>query len=292
MGGSAAEAPTSPDTPPRPLDAVAPGALPESSGPGGGLPHGAPRPGVNPAVPASPGPLSSGALSSGALRASDADRSEIVGALREEYAAGRLSHDTFLFRMHAAMEARHVGDLPALLADLPPTPPARPGVLRRMREAVQRLMGQGRAPGGGPAPAAPAGPPRPAGHPGGVPAGQSQASAANASAVRRLTSAIRLPAGGSPQPSPLPPQPLPFPRASGGFFTIGRDARCDLAIDDMTVSRIHARLEQTPDGWLLKDLSSTNGTRVNGWKVRGQVGVRAGDVVRFGDMVYTLIDEE
>jgi pSer/pThr/pTyr-binding forkhead associated (FHA) protein len=59
----------------------------------------------------------------------------------------------------------------------------------------------------------------------------------------------------------------------------------------MTVSRIHARLEQTPDGWLLKDLSSTNGTRVNGWKVRGQVGVRPGDVVRFGDVEYTLIEE-
>ena len=44
------------------------------------------------------------------LRASDADRNEIVGALREEYAAGRLSHDTFLFRMHAAMDARHVAD--------------------------------------------------------------------------------------------------------------------------------------------------------------------------------------
>ena len=38
---------------------------------------------------------------------------------------------------------------------------------------------------------------------------------------------------------------LQFPRAGGDQFSIGRDARCDLAIDDMTVSRIHARLEQT-----------------------------------------------
>ena len=282
MGGSAAEAPTSPDTPPRPLDALAPGRA-ESAGQGGDLPYGGPRPAAGPVLPASPGPLSSG----GSLRASDADRSQIVGALREEYAAGRLSHDTFLFRMHAAMEARHVGDLPPLLADLPPAPPARLGVLGRMREAAQRLMGHGRAPDDGQAPAAPTGPPPRAGAPaGGHPGG------ASASGMRRLTSAIRLPAGGSPQPSLLPPQPLPFPRTSGGFFTIGRDSRCDLAIEDMTVSRIHARLEQTPDGWLLKDLSSTNGTRVNGWKVRGQVGVRAGDVVRFGDVVYTLIDEE
>jgi len=293
MGGSAAEAPTSPDTPPRPLDALAPGGA-QSAGQGGALPYGALRPAAGPVLPASPGPLSSGE----SLRASDADRNEIVGALREEYAAGRLSHDTFLFRMHAAMEARHVGDLPPLLADLPPTPPARPGVLGRLRGAVQRLTGHAQAPGGGPAPATPAGPPSlPAGvpawgHPGGAPQGQPPDNRAGASAVRRLTSAIRLPAGGSPQPSLMPPQPLPFPRTSGGFFTIGRDSRCDLAIEDMTVSRIHARLEQAPEGWLLKDLSSTNGTRVNGWKVRGQVGVRAGDVVRFGDVVYTLIEEE
>ena len=60
----------------------------------------------------------------------------------------------------------------------------------------------------------------------------------------------------------------------------------------MTVSRIHARLERTPEGWVLKDLSSTNGTRVNGWRVRGQVTVRAGDVVRFGDVEYTLTPDQ
>jgi pSer/pThr/pTyr-binding forkhead associated (FHA) protein len=89
----------------------------------------------------------------------------------------------------------------------------------------------------------------------------------------------------------VPPGRLPFPRASEGFFTIGRDARNDLAVDDMTVSRVHARLERTPAGWVLKDLSSTNGTRVNGWRVRGQVTVRAGDVVRFGDIEYTLTED-
>jgi hypothetical protein len=265
------------------------------------LPQGTPRPAASPAVPASPGPLSPGPLSPGSLqpgslRASDADRNEIVGALREEYAAGRLSHDTFLFRMHAAMDARHVADLPPLLADLPPAPPPRPGVLGRVRGVVRRLTGHGRAPGGGPAPGAPAGQPLatrvPAGGAfDGAPHGQSQDGDASVSAVRRLTSALRLPAAGSPQPAAGPPQPLPFPRTPQGFFTIGRDSRCDLAIDDMTVSRIHARLEQTPNGWLLKDLSSTNGTRLNGWRVRGQVGVRARDVVCFGDVAYVLIEE-
>jgi pSer/pThr/pTyr-binding forkhead associated (FHA) protein len=84
------------------------------------------------------------------------------------------------------------------------------------------------------------------------------------------------------------PAPLQFPRQEGTLFSIGRDAECDLAIADMTVSRIHARLERTPDGWLLTDLSSTNGTRLNGWRVRGQVPVRAGDLVRFGDVEFWL----
>jgi len=67
------------------------------------------------------------------VRASDTDRAETVGALRDEFAAGRLSHDTFLYRMHAAMEARHVTDLPPLLADLPPAEQPAPGVLGRIK---------------------------------------------------------------------------------------------------------------------------------------------------------------
>jgi pSer/pThr/pTyr-binding forkhead associated (FHA) protein len=84
------------------------------------------------------------------------------------------------------------------------------------------------------------------------------------------------------------PAPLQFPRGDGSLFSIGRDASCDLMIADMTVSRVHARLERTPDGWLLTDLASTNGTRVNGWRVRGQVPVRAGDLVSFGTAEYSL----
>jgi hypothetical protein len=200
------------------------------------------------------------------LRASDADRSETVDALREEFAAGRLSQQTFLFRMNAAMEARHVHDLPPLLADLPPAAPSRPGVVGRLQRFLRRWAGR---------PAEPD-------------ATMQEASAAGGQgSARRLTSALRLPTGAAGRPA-TPPCPLLFPRAPEGFFTIGRDSRNDLAIEDMSVSRIHARLERSPSGWLLKDLSSTNGTRVNGWRVRGQVAVRAGDVVRFGDTEFVL----
>jgi len=205
----------------------------------------------------------------GSVRASDADRAETVDALREEFAAGRLSHQTFLFRMNAAMEARHVGDLPPLLADLPSAPSPRPGVVGRIHRTLRRLTGRPADPDGTVYPESGAGSP---------------------SAARRLTSALRLPPTAPARPG-VPPSPLPFPRTNEGFYTIGRDPRNDLSIEDMSVSRIHARLERSPSGWLLKDLSSTNGTRVNGWRVRGQVGVRAGDVVRFGDVEFVLSED-
>jgi hypothetical protein len=218
-----------------------------------------------------PGGLPAGPLPPGVVRASDADRAETVGALRDEFAAGRLSHDTFLYRMNAAMEARHVTDLPPLLADLPPAEQPTSGVLARIKGTWSRLRGR------------PASPGTPGGHP---------ASAAGSEPSRRLTSAMRLREEPPSRQDLAPPMPLPFPRTAEGFFTIGRDSRCDLAIDHMTVSRIHARLERTEAGWTLKDLSSTNGTRVNGWRVRGQVPVRAGDVVRFGDIQYLLTPDQ
>src|SRR5262249_5014634 len=145
----------------------------------------------------------------------------------------------------------------------------------RIKGAWSRLTGRpGHPRGAAPWGAAPGGPPW--GTPGDL--------GAHGEPGRRLTSAIQLPEAPAPYHGSAAPPPLQFPRAGEGFFTIGRDSRCDLAIDHMTVSRIHARLERTPGGWVLKDLSSTNGTRVNGWRVRGQVAVRAGDVVRFGDV--------
>jgi hypothetical protein len=181
----------------------------------------------------------------GQTRASDAERDAVVARLTEGFAAGRLSHDTFMYRMSAVLKTRHRADLPALHADLPATP-QEPG-----RAAA--LLGRLRA--AWPRPPRQTAPSRPA-HP--VPS--------------------RIP----------PPVPLAFPRGAGDSFTIGRSAECDLAIADMTVSRVHATLERTADGWLLTDLSSTNGTRVNGWRARGPVPVTAGDVVSFGNAQYSL----
>jgi hypothetical protein len=88
------------------------------------------------------------------------------------------------------------------------------------------------------------------------------------------------------------PPPLAFVLPSGtkASFTIGRDAACDLVLDDMTVSRRHAGLRREAGAWLLSDAGSTNGTRLNGWRVTEPVPLRAGDRVTFGSMTLVVTD--
>lgn len=63
-----------------------------------------------------------------------------------------------------------------------------------------------------------------------------------------------------------------------------------MTLADETVSRWHASLLRDDVGWLLADLGSTNGTRLNGWRVTSPSHVRAGDVVSFGAATFVLAD--
>lgn len=49
--------------------------------------------------------------------------------------------------------------------------------------------------------------------------------------------------------------------------TIGRDATCEIVIENIGASRRHAQIEKTAEGYVLSDLQSHNGTFVNGEKV-------------------------
>jgi len=61
---------------------------------------------------------------------------------------------------------------------------------------------------------------------------------------------------------------------------IGRDVSNDFIINDVEVSRRHARLTPTPRGLLLEDLHSKNGTHRNGERVAAPVRLEDGDVVQ------------
>ncbi|WP_169947510.1 DUF1707 and FHA domain-containing protein [Microbispora sp. H11081] len=71
-------------------------------------------------------------------------------------------------------------------------------------------------------------------------------------------------------------------------YLVGRGSSCDLVLADLTVSRVHAELRREQDSWLLVDLGSMNGTRLNGWRLVGPAHVRAGDEIAFGDCVYLV----
>lgn len=67
-----------------------------------------------------------------------------------------------------------------------------------------------------------------------------------------------------------------------GDGILGRDPSVVYAIDDPTVSRRHAELLRTRDGWTLRDLGSANGTEINGARLAGERALNEGDIVGLG----------
>jgi len=206
------------------------------------------------------------------LRASDEERDRAISALRQEFVEGRLSHETFMFRVQSALGAQRRGQLVGLFTDLPPR---RARFLDRIQAAFRR---QDRNPDGAAADW----------HPG----PQASSRMWEPSGV---ADAARWPAPPAPWTGvhdgpgdPARSAPMVFPPGSGTSFTIGRTQDCDLRIADLSVSRRHAQLERGEDGWLLSDLGSHNGTRVNGWLVREPVPVKPGDVLQFGSATFVI----
>ena len=54
---------------------------------------------------------------------------------------------------------------------------------------------------------------------------------------------------------------------SGGAVILGRGSDNDVDVDDETVSRRHALITETPDGFVLRDLGSANGTYLDRDKI-------------------------
>lgn len=111
-----------------------------------------------------------------------------------------------------------------------------------------------------------------------------------------------------------PPPPPPRRRATGSFvgpksvlveaialrlgtqrividrdrFVIGRNVReAQFPIRDGGVSRQHAMIERTPNGWVVVDMASTNGVHLNGNKVTRAL-IRAGDVIEIGSFAIAV----
>ena len=70
---------------------------------------------------------------------------------------------------------------------------------------------------------------------------------------------------------------------NGPKITVGRTPDNDLHLPDNSISSHHAELNLEAGDYVLKDLESTNGTRVNGEKAITSP-LRQGDAVRFGNV--------
>lgn len=67
----------------------------------------------------------------------------------------------------------------------------------------------------------------------------------------------------------------------GPSTIVGRSRRCDIVIDDPNVSRQHAEIRRDGDGYVILDLGSTNGLRVNRRDVK-QTVLQPGDQIELG----------
>jgi hypothetical protein len=82
-----------------------------------------------------------------------------------------------------------------------------------------------------------------------------------------------------------------FPLRSGREIVIGRSSDLDMVLVEDMVSRRHARIEVKAGKVSLEDLGSTNGTFVNGEKVK-QAELKSGDRILIGTSILKLVDAD
>lgn len=72
-------------------------------------------------------------------------------------------------------------------------------------------------------------------------------------------------------------------RIRGGTATIGRSPELEVVVDHPSVSRVHARVTEHDGAWVVRDLGSTNGTFVNGRRIK-QAALADGDRLAVGEV--------
>src|SRR4051794_30648789 len=73
-------------------------------------------------------------------------------------------------------------------------------------------------------------------------------------------------------------------RLTNGVTTLGRHNDCQIRIKSSQVSRRHCELVEKKGTLLVKDLGSSNGTYVNGKRVRGEQALKPGDELTLGQV--------
>ena len=76
----------------------------------------------------------------------------------------------------------------------------------------------------------------------------------------------------------------------GDREVVGRSPKCEIFLNDMTVSRSHATLERVGDGWSIQDDGSFNGVWVNNANI-DHVMLHDGDIIQIGCFVLKYAQE-
>jgi pSer/pThr/pTyr-binding forkhead associated (FHA) protein len=71
-------------------------------------------------------------------------------------------------------------------------------------------------------------------------------------------------------------------REINGDLVIGRAPDCEVSVRDILLSRKHCKIQRSPQGWIVVDLGSKNGTVINGERVIEPKILQENDVVRVG----------
>lgn len=77
-------------------------------------------------------------------------------------------------------------------------------------------------------------------------------------------------------------------KLSGKQSVLGRGRNCDVQLPGSKISRRHARIEISPEGPIITDLESANGTYLNGKRVVVTTRLKSGDVLWIGDWRITV----
>ncbi|HEV3204744.1 MAG TPA: FHA domain-containing protein [Gemmataceae bacterium] len=70
-------------------------------------------------------------------------------------------------------------------------------------------------------------------------------------------------------------------------LTIGRRESCDICLRFPNISGMHCELIFQDGYWIIRDLGSTNGVKVNGTKVKQKI-LRDGDTITIANRVFTI----
>lgn len=69
--------------------------------------------------------------------------------------------------------------------------------------------------------------------------------------------------------------------------TVGRQG-CSIVLDDVKVSKTHAKFKMNGDDFVIWDLATTNGTFVNGKKINKATVLQENDLIRIGETTFSF----